>query len=192
MTGKVGGAEDRAMRLVQKSKQHGTAPGSSDWTLQCEKLEACIGPDTVAALQAMQHLWSRSSYAAALAPQIEGLQKCEHYLNLMHEIAPEALRHMHVGVLADSRQRILLTEPELGAWSGEAVVAGSFSVNADMKGMHVALVQAAGGRPELSSSRGVPPAAASLMATLSTGVVEFIWRDRRAFEADMCVPSRKS
>ena len=72
--GEIDAAADRAIRLVKKFKQHGTDPGSCDWTLQCKQLEACISPATVAALRAVQQVWSRSSCEAALAPPIAGLQ----------------------------------------------------------------------------------------------------------------------
>lgn len=66
---------DSALRLVQKSKQSGTDPGSSEWTLQCQKVEACISPAAVAALRALLGVWSRSSSEAALAPQGAGMWK---------------------------------------------------------------------------------------------------------------------
>ena len=71
--GEFGPAADTAIKLVQTFKQSGADPGSSDWTLQSAPLEACISPATVAALWAVQQIWSSSKCDAALAPQNAGV-----------------------------------------------------------------------------------------------------------------------
>lgn len=63
----------RAIHLLQKSYQSKIDAGSSEWTLQCVALEACISPATTAAVRAVLQLWSHSSAVAALAPQRAGM-----------------------------------------------------------------------------------------------------------------------